>query len=856
VEWITIFAKETQKLGHAKIQKPLEDHSEGAKAYQEILEKHNLWKSQCNNLITYIYTCRLIGANETEFIMSCPSDVNRDGVIEGRIEIGDPPFTPYYRDEETKTFLWSPGMERGFSGLTSLDERMESTLYGGDLITCTAPLFDDNGEVEAIISIDFDIEQWEQMASVMQYKSANTLINTCACLLFVTSFLVLSLRYLRSLAEANTVLARTLEEVKKAQTASHAKSSFLANMSHEIRTPMNAILGFASILLRSELKPIDRENVFEIRRASQNLLAVINDILDIAKIESGKIMTIPVQYGLSSLVNDVVGTIGVRFVQKPAVHFFVEVDPQIPSTLIGDEPRIRQGILNFLSNAVKFTDKGFVRLTIGGRYSNERFILHIAVQDTGRGIKEEDIDKLFHAFEQVDTHRNRQLEGTGLGLAITRHIIEMVGGTIAVETKYDKGSTFSCELPQNIVAGEVEPLVPAGLLTGHEVLVYEPDDLEAKNWRIALQSLHVPFHVETQWSALQSVIKTQTFTHYFFDESTAIKLQDSPHVDASLIILILNMGEQMKDELSQSPFIRHPISSLSIASALLQADNSDFAEAALSGNDKNREKFIAPSAKILVVDDNDTNLRLAIGLLEPYQCQVQCVTSGKEAIALLKMKPVDIVFMDHMMPEMDGIETVQIIRKFDTLTPIIALTANVVAGVQETYYNEGFSDFFPKPIEISNLEHILKTWLPNHKIEAQKPKSSMGSGIRKGAVNIVPKPQCTAELNVQLGIQYSGGNSKLHRQVCDSVLKDADKNLDTMIKAIADKDWHRFTVEVHAVKSSSMSIGAVTLSEFAKQLEALGNESNETAITANWQEFLHLYSVTMQKIQEYLNEQQ
>ncbi|MDR2584460.1 MAG: response regulator [Fibromonadaceae bacterium] len=483
------------------------------------------------------------------------------------------------------------------------------------------------------------------------------------------------------------------EKNQLAEAASKAKSDFLAKMSHEIRTPMNAIIGMSELVLREYMSDIAREYIITIKHAGANLLSIINNILDFSKIESGKLEIVQNNYLFSSLINDVVNIIKVRIVDSN-LSFVVNIDPNIPNSLFGDETRMRQVLLNVLSNAVKYTKNGFISFSVSGEIIGDTVLLTIEVADSGIGIKKEDLEKLFDDFVRLDFAINKDVEGTGLELAITKNLIKMMNGDIRVQSEYGKGSTFTVKLPQKIGSNES------------------------------------------------------------FD---SIK------------------------------------------------------------NDNITIKFKAPKARVLVVDDIDTNLKVAKGLLLPYKMQVDLCTSGIEAIERVKENSYDLVFMDHMMPEMSGIEATKLIREIHANLPIIALTANVVSGAKEMFLSNSFNDFLPKPIDTIELNSILEKWLPEEK--------------REKATETVR-------------IESLNANS----EILDTFYKDGLKRIEEIKKCLKTESYSLYSIHVHALKSASASIGALDLSEMAKSLEMAGKQGDYTYIKQYTSEFLTALEALLNKI--------
>lgn len=394
---------------------------------------------------------------------------------------------------------------------------------------------------------------------------------------------------------------------KEVEQIARSKDTFFANMSHEIRTPINTIIGLNEMILREDISDEIAENAINIQNASKMLLTTINDILDLSKLESGKMDIVPTQYEISSMFSDLVNLIWIRAHQKN-LEFKVDIDPDIPSMLYGDEVRIKQVVTNMLTNAVKYTESGSVTLSAKGeRIAADQILLRISVEDTGMGIRKESLDDLFRSFKRVDESDNRNIEGTGLGLTISKQLVEMMGGKITVDSVYHKGSVFTVELKQRIV--NVRP------------------------------------------------------------------------------IGVINFAAQKQ----------------------------------LSQRSVYRQSFIAPDARILVVDDNAMNLMVVVKLLRDTKVKVDTAESGKEALKKTAENTYHVILMDHMMPDMDGAATLRAVRSqakgFCQKTPVIALTANVMSDAEQVYQNMGFDGYLAKPISAPLLEAGLLKYLPPALIE-------------------------------------------------------------------------------------------------------------------------------------------
>ncbi|MDR3200109.1 MAG: response regulator [Spirochaetales bacterium] len=504
-----------------------------------------------------------------------------------------------------------------------------------------------------------------------------------------------------------------MEAKNEADSAARAKDDFLTNISHEIRTPMNAIIGMTDLILTDHLEPEQMTRADTIKGAAMSLLNIINDILDFSKLDARKMEIIPRFFDFSSLINDTVNMISVKASTAGlALTLFISKD--IPPLINTDELRLKQCLINILNNAVKFTRKGFIHMRVWAETLETGDLkLNFSVQDTGIGIKKQDLEKLFIEFQQLDTHKNRNIEGTGLGLAITRRLVELMGGGLTVESVYGEGTNFSFYV---ICKGRHQgKLVEIEQPQSMRVLCYEPHPYNARSLRDMLESLHVAGNVCVDLDKLKTLLSAGGFTHVFFDISAKETLREFFVRNGTRFILLKEVPEKYDSDIPNA--LNRPILITSFADVL--NGKKSYEKRRKKRDEVPMGSFMTKDVRILVVDDNPVNLKVAEGLLRRYGITVDTVPGGQEAIAKIKIKDYDIIFMDHMMPGMDGLDTTRAIRSmgspYDSII-IIALTANAVSGVQEQFLESGMDDFLSKPIIIRDLRDLLKKHLPPEKI--------------------------------------------------------------------------------------------------------------------------------------------
>ncbi|MDR1081048.1 MAG: response regulator [Deltaproteobacteria bacterium] len=504
-----------------------------------------------------------------------------------------------------------------------------------------------------------------------------------------------------------------------AEMENESKTTFLTRISHEIRTPMNAIVGMSDLLLRSEkdMSAQCRAWALNIKHAGDLLLSIINDILDFSTIRSGSFKFVPLSYTLSSLINDSINIVMVRLQEKSLV-FLVFVDGTLPNYLRGDVTRVRQIILNILSNAVKYTREGYVYLMVKGRVRPGTSVLElrISIKDTGIGIKPEDRDKLFADFSRVDPHQNRNVEGTGLGLTITKSLCQMMHGTIDFESTYGLGSSFNVMVPQEIEkSGPFAVVLEPG---SRKVLAALNRDDYAKSLSATLDNLEVRYTLCRNPDELERELEDgpRDYSHVLIQN--AVFLKEQSRVERRLPgarVGVITEGPPGRPARNFT-YLQSPVYSLAVADFL---NNIPSRRGRRLGRER-RERILIPKGRILVVDDLETNLQVASALLSEYGCRIDTCPAAVESLELVKRHRYDVVFMDHMMPNMDGVEATRIIRSMENGRhrdlPIIALTANAVSGMKDMFLSHGFNDFISKPIDLNVLEDAIRRWVPPEKI--------------------------------------------------------------------------------------------------------------------------------------------
>ncbi|MBQ9275613.1 MAG: response regulator [Succinivibrio sp.] len=684
-----------------------------------------------------------------------------------------------YRDyeEEDREFLTDPQIEGDFvkvryklhrhkaAAVYSEGPRGRYFLFGADLPHTNCSMI--------------GYAPWEIMAGGVA-GIQNLILGVGGMLLLLFALISLFLFVTQARSQENDELRRAN---RVAERANRAKSDFLANMSHEIRTPINSMLGMNEMILRECRDETIRGYAVNQARAGEALLTIVNDILDVSKIESGKMQLVAVNYSLRTLLLDVMDMIRARAEHK-GLELKLNASAQLPDNLHGDMVRLRQILVNLLTNAVKYTRQGSVELEVRtGGVEDNRVTLIFAVKDTGIGIKESDQSKVFNDFTRFDLKINRDIEGSGLGLAICHKLVGLMQGTISLKSVYGQGSTFTVTLPQL-------------------------------------------------------------------------------HNDDSVVGDLSNQRR---------------------SSAELEEDH--------------RPAFIAPKARVLVVDDNEMNLLVVTSLLKQNQVVPVTCGGGSECLQLLKEQPFDVVLLDHMMPVMDGIETLHhaLELKLDPKPHFVALTANVIGNAKERYCEEGFEDYLGKPIDYRRLEQVLMAYLPEYtrldysensakdqngpgeegtaaagedsSVPVSGDLSPAAPGAGSAPSRAVPAADTETGYDPQLGLKYCGGMKEMYGKLAHMFCSMHEVKLRQIEEALASENWKEYTTYVHALKSSALAIGGCALSQAAKELElsgkqcygAEGSKREQAAplefIRTHHPQLRELYAATVAQVKEYLDQE-
>lgn len=678
-----------------------------------------------------------------------------------------------------------------------------------------------------------------------------------------------------------SVMMNVISELRRAE---RSKDDFMANVSHEIRTPINTINGMSVILL-AETEPTRMlEEIRAIQVAGNSLMGVVSDILDFTELQSGKVEVVNEPYNITSTINDIINmTNGSKNLKQ--LEFIVDVDANIPKYLMGDEKKIRRVILNLLNNAFKFTNDGSVQLSVGFRRESYGINLLITVKDTGIGMDQKSMENLFSSYNQVDAGRTRKKGGIGLGLAISNSIVRAMGGVMSVRSRLGSGTVWCVAIPQKII--DERPIVcienpeKIKILTYVDVERFAMSDVrDAYNSTLKnmAQGLGVSWHNCRNLAEVKRRLEREDYTHLFLAMPEYQSDLEYYNELAKTMCVAVLYDRNDENRILDPNILRlyKPLCILSVMS-VINGHRSVYEINRIA----HAKSFLAPGVEALVVDDNLMNIRVMEGLLGKYQIHVTRALSGYEALEKIFDIKYDVIFMDHMMPEMDGIETMHRIRKlggsYCSTVPIVALTANAISGAREMLLSEGFDDFQEKPVELSSLERLLLRILPPERIVELDPEEETEESVINAAVeNSISTQnfgreadaagreiaQCLADsegedsesefrvgdLDVETGMMYCGGRD-LYLDILREYARKGSQNYEPIQELFEQQDWKNYIIAVHAIKSSMHTIGAVPLSEMAKKLEMEGKAGNYEYILSHHEDMVWEYKRVIAEIE-------
>ena len=655
----------------------------------------------------------------------------------------------------------------------------------------------------------------------------------------------------------NKVLEKSSSEIRELKESTERLDNFLANVSHEIRTPVNAVIGLSSVLKKEKLPAAATDSLTAISRAGHRVAEQIGDILDFTEIDMDKLSVNNETYLMGSLVNDLLVQLG--NVDTYDLDFVMDLEAKVPVELTGDASKIKKILWHLIGNGFKFTKEGGVYVHLYPIRREYGINLVIEVRDTGVGINDDEIEHIYEQFYQSDATRAKTVGGLGLGIPIVNGFVKALGGVMAIESDPGEGTTVRVSIPQTVVEDipcisikNREGCVVAGFLgfmtTGHPKI----REFYMEMIGHLVEGLNVPFHRVQSRQDLEELIRTTKISHLFV--GTGEYLENKAYIDSLVRTINVAMVKDRDYDGSVGAgvsLLPKPFYGVQVANFLNQ-DLKDHTA------DLGEEKILFTGVRSLVVDDEPMNLLVAKGIFEGYGMQVDTVLSGMEAIEACDRKDYDIVFMDHMMPEMDGVEAMKRIRintsRNKKELSIVALTANAISSAKEMFLSEGFDGFIPKPIEITEFERVMKRVLPK----------GMITYVAKQIESLVAQPQQETKeepgrskyepikafgTDIEAGLKYCKNDEEFYDQLLAEYAKNKSKKTDDLNRYLNDENWQDYSIRVHAVKSTSKMIGAMELSEMAKQLEDASKKADADKVRALHPAFIERYGALLSAIE-------
>ena len=669
------------------------------------------------------------------------------------------------------------------------------------------------------------------------------------------------------------------------ETAGKQNAVFLSNVSHELRTPINMVIGISEVALGKEISPEIRADMTSIKLAGKRLSNQINNMLDYTEIVEGTLTPAKKKYMITSVLNDVI-TMTALQTNRQHLELVFDIDPKVPACLIGDAEKISHVLKILVENSIKFTEEGGVNIRIGYRRETYGINLIVDIRDTGIGMTDSQLVQMYDVFYQADSGSSRLAGGLGLGLPIARGLLNAMGGFIHFDSKGQQGLLAHIVIPQGVA--DEQPCIVLNHADQLSIACYfKPEKYSCDEVRgyydglilNLVEGFGIKGYQAHNFEGLLKLQRSNTLTHVFIAQAEYEENREYyEELASTLRVVVIAEKEYVLDSESRLLIIHKPFSALSVANLLNgEIGERGFAEAQAAG----RKPFTCVGVRALAVDDEEMNLVVAKGVLGSYGIEVDTCLSGREAIVQCGSVPYDIIFLDHMMPGFDGVETLKKIRElrngmYQDL-PVIALTANTVSGAREMFRSEGFTEFVPKPIERTVLERVLRKVLPKSCIQYSTKTAGKKLPIEDAvavsseevleeltvkadpsenveALEVADLPETPADglalpydqliqagINVELGLDYCGGEEDFYREMLRMFCAQSGEKQAEIASLYESANWGDYAVKVHALKSTSLTIGAEVLSAQAKELELAGKRGDVDYIREHHSELLRAY---------------